>query len=196
MDPKEPVVREAVAEWAADLLPQLVTGRGRELESVHARLGRKIGGLAALDVFSFRFEWINAPLRAQVRETWLAMLEGEIGAVGVAASEDGGVTVPVVEPDMGFCEKEEIEALSRCVLRELERSQVDNTTRNRMVQLWRFLEAWSLDADSAEKPPSARGIARSLQLPRERVASLLRQLGELVRVCRDANGAEKRVKEG
>ncbi|HEX6203129.1 MAG TPA: hypothetical protein VF100_09020, partial [Thermoanaerobaculia bacterium] len=66
------VLAERAALWNAELLPELVTGRGRALAAVAERLAERLPELAAAGVEAFRVRELVAALRDDLRPRWLA----------------------------------------------------------------------------------------------------------------------------
>jgi hypothetical protein len=198
-----------VARWNDELLPGLVTSRGRRQEEVVEQLGAHLPDLQRWGFLSFRFKDLVDPLKADVRARWAAILELEEGEP-VPQHEEGSVQggVRAVAPDTGIEERELFEKLIDCVLKRLERYETSRKTREYLAVLWQFLRAQASEGTVAapasrldralaaklgeetaaddDETPSLRSLAEKLRIPRERLPGLYRTLGELVNGCRAA----------
>lgn len=200
-----------VARWNDDLLPDLVTSRGRGQEEVMRRLRERLPDLRREGIATFRFKDLVDPLKTDVRARWAALLDL---AFGVSAPQkegvEGGKTpVRLVEPDASLEERELFHKLVDCVLTSLRRLQVDEKTRGYLNVLWQFLRVRASEGmervsrlDRAlraemeiedEERPSLRKLAEQLHIPRERLPGLYKKLGELLERCRAANSGKAAV---
>jgi hypothetical protein len=193
-----------VARWNDELLPGLVTSRGRRQEEVVEQLIARLPDLQRWGFLSFRFKDLVDPLKADVRARWAALLELEEGEPVPQREEGTGKgAVRAVAPDTGIEEHHVFRKLIDCVLKRLERLDTSRKTREYLGVLWEFLRAQAcegaaapatrLDHALAAKPaadedenPSLRSLAEKLRIPRERLPGLYRTLGELVNGCRAA----------
>jgi hypothetical protein len=200
-----------VARWNDELLPDLVTARGRRQEEVVERLGARLPDLQRWGFLSFRFKDLVDPLKADVRARWAAILDLEQGEASPQhESGDARGAVRTVPPDTGIEEYQRFRKLIDCVLKRLERLETSGRTREYLAVLWQFLRvqacggaggapasrldlalAVELAAEGAEDEEdeedlSLRSLAEKLHIPRERLPGLYRTLGELVTGCRAA----------
>jgi hypothetical protein len=196
-----------VARWNDELLPGLVTFRGRRQEEVVEQLGAHLPDLQRWGFPSFRFKDLVDPLKADVRARWAAILELEEGEA-VPQHEEGSIkgAVRAVGPDTGIEERELFQKLIDCVLKRLERLDTSRKTRDYLAILWQFLRAQASEGVAApasrldralaaklaeetaedDENPSLRSLAEKLRIPRERLPGLYRTLGDLVNGCRAA----------
>jgi hypothetical protein len=189
-------LRSAAARWNDDLLPDLVTLRGRRQEEVVERLHRHLAGLAGEGVVAFRFKDLIDPLKADVRRRWAALLEPAVGEAGVERGDDDATRmVRLVRPDIGFEERQLFRYLVACVLAAIERLDVSAGTRGYLTTLWQFLrvEAAGGRAEGGEGRLSRRRIAELLDIPRDRLPELYATLGRLLQGCRAANSGKPSV---
>ncbi|RMH17474.1 MAG: hypothetical protein D6696_15675, partial [Acidobacteria bacterium] len=188
---------EIVAGWADDLLPELVTTRGKGHRRLEARLRTRLTGLADAGFGGFTFGEVLDPLRREVRRRWSAIFELARGETGV---EDGGdrlaEVVELAFPDAGFEARESFARLVDCVSQRLA-AGVDPAQRDELRALWQALVGWAAERGVAadgtplpagDKPPSQRALARLLGIPRHRLPSLYEMLGKLIEHCRTAAG--------
>jgi hypothetical protein len=196
-EPAPPVrdFRDLVARWNDDLLPDLVTLRGRRQEEIVERLRERLMDLAP-GGGAFRFKDVIDPLRADVRARWGALLEQAAGETAVEREDGEGVrVVRLSRPDTDFEERQLFRRLISCVLTSIERLEVNEKTRAYLATLWQFLRvsAGSSPADAGEGRASLRRIAELLGIPRERLPALYETLGQLVERCRAANSGKLSV---
>ena len=196
-EPAPPVqdFRDLVARWNDDLLPDLVTLRGRRQEEIVERLRERLVDLSP-GGDAFRFKDVIDPLRADVRARWGALLEQAAGETAV--EREDGETVRMVRlsrPDTGFEERQLFRRLIDCVLTSIERLEVNEKTRSYLATLWQFLRvsAGSCPEDVGEGRASLRRIGELLGIPRERLPGLYETLGQLVERCRAANSGKLSV---
>jgi hypothetical protein len=194
-----------VARWDDELLPDLVTSRGRQQEEVVRRLRERLTDLLREGIATFRFKDLVDPLKADVRARWVAILEAEQGeSAPQMEGQEGESRVRVVAPDRGIEQRQFFRKLVECVLKALAGLGVDEKTRGYLAVLWQFLRVQATEGAEAqpasrlgraltadlsareEERPSHRKLAEQLRIPRERLPSLYRTLGELVEQCRAA----------
>jgi hypothetical protein len=201
-----------VARWNDELLPDLVTSRGRHQQEVAQRLREKLPELRREGIVTFRFKDLVDPMKADVRARWAALLELAFGESAPQGKVEGaGTFVRLVEPDSGIEERQLFRKLVECVLAALKGLETDEKTRRYLRVLWQFLrlqaaegiemaavsrldralmaELQSLD----EERPSLRHLAEQLHIPRERLPALYRTLGDLLERCRAANSGKTAV---
>lgn len=199
-----------VARWNDDLLPELVTSRGRGQEEVVRRLRERLPDLRREGIVTFRFKDLVDPMKADVRARWAALLDLAFGdSMPQKEGVEAGTVVRLVEPDRGIEERELFHKLVDCVLTSLRRLQVDAKTREYLGVLWQFLRIQAsegmeravvsrldraLQAEAVdEERPSLRKLAEQLHIPRERLPGLYKTLGELLERCRAANSGKTAV---
>lgn len=211
-DPRQPdpdeasrrrqAIRALVAQWTGDLLPDLVTARGRQRDGVAAELAVRLPALAGEGVEVFRFRDLLGPLRAHLRETWAAMLwhakgdltpldDVETGPQAAGGGEDDGEDVgfvrvlrlyrPPPAPDRRAAERQSARRLTDCVSSAVEEAELDRRTHGYLETLWSFLRTCVSDD---ELVPSQRRMSATLGIPRDRFRELLDQLGEMLHRCR------------
>lgn len=196
-----------VPGWSDDLLPALVTARGKELEEVLDRLRARLGELPARGVRAFRFKDLIDPFKTDVRARWAALFEGSQGEPVTATSEEGDLELRdilrVVRPDDSFEQRDGFEKLVACVETRLEGLACDPATRRHLIRLWRFHCAHAAewrehqpmdagDPSSEGKQLSRRKLAELLRIPRDRLPGLYCQLGHLLEDCRQSHARAPR----
>ena len=205
-------LRETAARWTGDLLPDLVTARGREEEGVAARLRALFPLLREAGLESFGFKELVDPLKAEVRERWAALL---------AAADPGGPEGAVpARFDLLAEGREAFRWLVACVQAALDRLEAAEATRGYLGTLWQFLRVWAGASEEGrgasevrgaagegggapaagpggdlpdDELPSQRRLAEQLRIPRERLPGLFGTLGRIVERCRSAAGGKSAV---
>jgi len=192
-----------VSRWNDDLLPDLVTLRGRRHEEVVRRLYARLPDLRREGFDSFRFKDLIDPMKADVRARWAALFDLTQGEVASQPGEgEPGERVRLVPPDTQTEERQVFRKLVDCVLTSLERLEVGEKTRRHLTTLWQFVRlqasqgedeappSWRLDPalqiEVEEDRPSLRKLAEQLRIPRERLPNLYQTLGELLERCHSA----------
>jgi hypothetical protein len=194
-----------VARWNDELLPDLVTLRGRRQEEVVQRLRERLPELRKEGIYTFRFKDLVDPLKADVRARWAAILDLEQGEpVPQRMGEGDRNAVRLAGPDTGVEEREVFRKLIECVLTSLERLGTDERTHRYLATLWQFVrvqasEGMETEAVSRldralvaraealdEERPSLRWLAEQLHIPRDRLPGLYQTLGNLLERCRAA----------
>jgi hypothetical protein len=187
-------LREIVAAWNDDLLPDLVTLRGRHQEEIVLRLRERLAGLRQRGIPVFRFKDLVDPMKADVRARWAAVLERREGEVVVERETDGEARgTPLVFPDTAVEERQLFRWLVGCVLDGIERLDVNDKTRRYLLTLWQFHRVRAVETPAAglglageDESPSRRKLAELLRIPRERLSGLYEILGRLLEECRAA----------
>lgn len=193
-----------VARWNDELLPDLVTLRGRRQEDVVRRLRERLPDLRREGVEVFRFKDLVDPLKADVRARWAAFLDFSQGEASPQTGDEGfGEVVRLVRPDTRLEERQVFQKLVDCVLTGIRRESNDKT-RGYLATLWQFIRiraadgaeegaasrlghTMAVEVESAdEDQPSHRQLAEQLRIPRERLRALYRTLGTLLEECRAA----------
>jgi len=192
-----------VGGWCDELLPELVTARGKKLAGTEERLVERIAALAEDGVGRFRFQDLAACLKKEVRSRWAALLDHEEGDV---AFEDGADGLPTlagtapgrasrvrrVDPDTRVEDWDSFTQLVDCVSEALERHGADEPAQAWLETLWNALRMLSTEG---EEIPSRRQLAVQLGIPRDRLPELFTTLGQLSEECRQERLAE-RFREG
>lgn len=193
-----------VARWNDELLPDLVTLRGRRQEEVVRRLRERLPDLHREGLEVFRFKDLVDPLKADVRARWAAFLDLSQGEAAPQIGDEGsGDVVRFVRPDTQLEERQVFRKLVDCVLTGIRRESNDKT-RDYLATLWQFIRIRAADGAEEgaasrlgrtmaaegervdETQPSHRQLAEQLRIPRERLRVLYRTLGTLLEECRAA----------
>ncbi|HEX4965755.1 MAG TPA: hypothetical protein VF173_33405 [Thermoanaerobaculia bacterium] len=182
----EPVV----VRWNDELLPALVTARGREEAAVLARLERFLLELPWHGVHCFRLKDLVDPLKSDARQRWAAFLAREDAAGTVECAPEQVQVLRHVLPESAVESRQSFEHLTRCVSASISRIEVDPRTRGYLAALWGYLQHQGTARDEAEESPlSHRQLSQRLQIPRERLPMLFTALKQLVARCRLAGKA-------
>jgi hypothetical protein len=193
-------LRSVAVRWNNELLPDLITLRGRRQEEIVTRLRHLLAGLREEGIAGFRFKDLIDPLKADVRSRWAAVVEIAEGDVTV---EKGNGEPPrllrIVSPDTSYEEKQAFRRLVGCVLERLAVLEVRKGTREHLEKLWHLVRIQAQGAVEGplsgaqralaeelaeEENPSYRKIAEALDIPRDRLRDLYRTLGQLLNGCR------------
>ena len=193
-----------VARWNDELLPDLVTLRGRRQEEVVRRLRERLPDLRKEGVEVFRFKDLVDPLKADVRARWAVLLDRAQGETAPRTGDEGsGEVVRLVRPDTRFEERQVFHKLVDCVLTAIRR-ETNDKVRGYLATLWQFIRLRASDGadegaalrlgrtmaaevESAdEDQPSHRQLAEQLRIPRERLPVLYQTLGTMLEECRAA----------
>lgn len=193
-----------VARWNDDLLPDLVTLRGKRQEEVVRRLRERLPDLRREGLEIFRFKDLVDPLKADVRARWAAILDQAQGDAAPQIGDEGsGEVVRLSHPDTQIEERQVFHRLVDCVLRSIRR-ETNEKTRGYLATLWQFIRLrasdeaaegaatrlgreMSAEVESAdEDQPSHRQLAEQLRIPRERLPGLYQTLGKMLQDCRAA----------
>ena len=82
------VLADIASSWAADLLPELVTTRGRGYARLIDRLVRRIRDLSTEGIDGFRATALVDALKAAVRSQWASFVDSSLGEKGYESSDD------------------------------------------------------------------------------------------------------------
>ncbi|MCP4655677.1 MAG: hypothetical protein GY856_09690, partial [bacterium] len=138
---------ELVKVWNDDLLPELVTARGKVRDQVTTRLATHLSRLPLRGIEAFRFKDVIDPLKNDVRARWSAV---RVQSEGETAVEDGDedlmVIVRQVRPDSGVEERESFEKLLAGVAEALEGIDESARTRAYLETLWAFLRSHAAES--------------------------------------------------
>jgi hypothetical protein len=193
-----PELAEIVARWNDDLLPDLVTYRGRQQQQVILRLRSHLSGLPHQGIATFRFQELIEPLKADVRVRWAALLEKERGETAV---EEKGEVVTVARPSRALEERQRYRELLDCVLRGIAGADLKEKTRGYLGTLFEFFRVQTEEGMNPDRSSrmqrsvaaeleaeddgghSNRRLAEDLRIPRERMKELFRILRKLLQDC-------------
>jgi hypothetical protein len=188
-----------------ELLPDLVTARGKRLDEVVARLAERLSGLHQQGFAVFRFGDLLAPCKDDVRARWSAILGGE-ERIEMEGAPAGAAWIQ--RPGKTYEDLESFRSLVACVLAALERYETTERNRLYLSTLWQYLRLHSVAEGEPEAAPleavpgglrgrrrhhpgrpSDRTLADTLQIPREQLPHLFVILGRLVETCRSGSRA-------
>jgi hypothetical protein len=193
-----PAAPEALAplarRWTDDLLPALVTARGRpQREAVVTRLETHLASLPRLGHRAFRFGDLAAPLKDDVRRRWAALGEQEEGATAFEADGDLAGLVRTVPPDTAIEERHRFEKLVECAAERCARMpEADGA--GELLSLLSALARHARDPAAGE-PPSHRALARETAIPRHRLPALYARLRTVIETCGRAIDAPRAVND-
>jgi hypothetical protein len=211
LEPVQEGLAPLVARWNDELLPDLVTLRGRGQEEVVRRLRERLPELGREGFATFRFKDLVDPLKADVRARWAAILDLSQGeAVPQIGEEPRWNRVRLVPPDTQVEERQLFRKLVDCVLTSLRRLDSNEKTRDYLSTLWNFVRLQASEGEERGTPasrldqlledagdeerPSLRRLAEQLRVPRERLPGLYETLGDLLERCRAANSGRAAVR--
>ena len=211
LEPAREGLATLVAHWNDELLPDLVTLRGRGQEEVARRLRERLPELEREGFATFRFKDLVDPLKADVRARWAAILDQAQGeAVPQIGEEPRGNRARLVPPDTRVEERQLFRKLVDCVLTSLRRLDINEKTREYLSTLWNFVRLQASEGEETglpaarldqllqeaegEERPSLRRLAEQLRIPRERLPGLYETLGDLLERCRAANSGRAAVR--
>ncbi len=180
-EPQEVALAEATRAWRAELLPGLVTARGKEKADVVGRLRRHLLGLRDQGFESFEFKDLISPLKQAVRQWWHALSRPPKDEMGFADDED----VQLVRPDSTLEDAQALDQLAACVEDAIDHWGNRVKTRSDLRKLWLFLKA--LASEDAPRP-SNRKIGEALDIPRSSLPKLFSIIRQLVETCRMSKG--------
>jgi hypothetical protein len=187
-----------VVRWNDELLPGLVTARGRQEATVLGRLEQLLLELPRQGHSCFRFKDLVDPLKSDARQRWAAFLAREDSAGRVACSSDQIQVLRQVLPECAVESRQSLEHLIRCVSASIAHLEIDPRTRGYLAALWSYLHAkkngdGEIAQDETEDGPlSHRQLSERLQIPRERMPMLFTTLKQIVARCRLAGKARIR----
>ncbi len=202
-----PTVEAATADFAAldgiartwndDLLPDLLTARGKAREALIDRIHRRLTGLRQEGVEAFRSKDVINALKADARARWSAVLSWT-GSDLAHETEDGEVArvVRLIQPDTSFEDHDRFDQLLACVSEGLDRSRLRRRTREHLWTLWRFLRTFAAEAGGegdGDRLPSRRELSRQLGIPRDRFTGLYATLRQLLEQCSEAISGNSKV---
>jgi hypothetical protein len=149
-----------IARTDDELLPDLVTARGKRLNEVVARLAQRLPDLRQQGIAVFRFKDLVNPCKDDVRTRWSAILGGEQGIEMKGGSSPGagaGVRGASIErPDSAYESRESFRTLVASVPAALASCQTTRKNRLHLSALWQYLRLYS--AGEAGEPESMSGV--------------------------------------
>jgi len=188
--------------WNDELLPDLVTARGRQEAVVLERLEHLLLELPQYGIACFRFKDLVDPLKSDARQRWAAFLARENSAGTVECAPDQIQVLRQVLPECTVESRESFEHLTRSVSLAIDRLEVDPRTRRYLGTLWEYLQhrngqgpsggtggSRPAEEETEDGPPSHRQLSQRLQIPRERISMLFTTLQQLVSQYRLADSA-------
>jgi hypothetical protein len=186
-----------VVRWNDELLPGLVTAKGRQEAAVLERLGQLLLRLPDHGVRCFRFKDLVDPLKSDARLRWAAFLAREDAAGQVECSPDQIQVLRQVLPECAVESRQSFEYLIRSVSAAIDDLEVDSRTRRYLAALWDYLQFRHGDRatgstrgdellgdDTDGDLLSHRQLSQRLGIPRERIPLLFTTLRQLVIRCR------------
>lgn len=180
--------RELLAElarrWNDRLLPELITATRAEKGHLVDELARLLGELDLSGVAAFRFGDLLAPLKADVRGRWAALIEG--GVDGPADEEAASGLRPLrqcFEPSVEdrLIATDRFARLMDCADAAITADPGSARTR---LYLTRLLMYFRASSEHENALPSSRRLGEHLKIPRERLAGLIATLKGTVGRCR------------
>ncbi|HEX2644463.1 MAG TPA: hypothetical protein VHU81_15815 [Thermoanaerobaculia bacterium] len=179
-----------ILTWNDELLPDLITARGRGVQQVTASLERNLHELAAKGIRAFRFHDLVDALRLDVRSRWRTIWIHTPEGIPPQPEEDGFAALVRLVELPGEDARENLQSLLACLERSVEQvPEPPARSRDYLRRLLVFLKSHA--ADSPEERggkekglPSHRELARLLAIPRERFPDLFRTLVDLAEACR------------
>ncbi|HEV7519339.1 MAG TPA: hypothetical protein VGR07_23870 [Thermoanaerobaculia bacterium] len=186
-----------VVHWNDELLPGLVTARGRQEAAVLERLEQLLLELPRNGIPCFRFKDLVDPLKNDARQRWAAFLAREDSTGTIECSPDQIQVLRQVLPECAVESRQSFEHLTRCVSASIDHLEVDSRTHSYLAVLWEYLRLQHGDGEpgtvsgsepvpdeSEEGAPSHRQLSQRLQIPRERIPMLFTTLKQIVTRCR------------
>jgi hypothetical protein len=173
-----------VREWNDELLPDLVTARGRGRAPVLGGLQRRIEELRERGIEAIRFKDLIDPLKDDVRARWADLVEQEVREVGSDDDERWPADPSrLLRPDLRLEARDAFRALVACVSERVAGFGEGAAARRHLDTLWGFLRTWAAGRVGEEALPSRRKLAALLGIPRDRLPALYAVLQRLVEGC-------------
>ncbi len=152
-----------VERWSDDLLPELITTRGKGQHKLLERVRAKLMQLPRNGVGTFAFKHVVKPLKHEMRLCWAAIFERADGVETAAVQTAGerAIVVALVPPDTTFDTRNSFRRLVDCVVRNLT-SFDDERARDEIGAIWEILLSWASEAgDRSPSRPRTRpaGVA-------------------------------------
>jgi hypothetical protein len=170
------------SRWNHELMPALVTARGRQQVAVARRLRELLLELPQHGIEAFRFRDLLTPLKSDARRRWAAVAPSPTAPQAPATAPAGSA----VESRQSF------EHLTHSVSASIDHLDADPRTRTQLSTLWQYLRRQHGEEDGGtgrgesdpgpaeEEQASYRQLGRSLKIPRERLPELFGLLRRLV----------------
>ena len=187
-----------VEGWSGELLPELVTARGRHRDEVEEQLAALVSCLADRGAPTFRVKDLVDPLKRRVRAGWNAIWTEQEGETVLDGGDGDGEfveTVRLVRPETDIEERQAFGKLLACMSEALERLDASEKVREYHRRLWLFLRNHAAQP-GPDKLPSQRRIAKSLGIPRERLSALYATLGSWIEACQATSGNRQLRSQG
>jgi hypothetical protein len=196
MERRREIATAFVASCNGELLPDLVTARGRARKAVLEELARRLPRLADEGIESLSFRELLGPFRRDLRERWAALMWQGSPAVALRESvetagepDDEAPTLvrvlslltPPPPPDQAVIERQAFRRLTRCVATRIEQMDLDELTRGYLETFWQYLRTAAV---LGEPVPSQRKLAQFLKIPRERLPALYEAVAGAFEHCR------------
>ncbi len=165
-----------VVRWNDDLMPDLVTARGRDQEKVIDRLQEDLQELPVQGIRSFRFRSMLDPLKYDARARWVTLFETTPADQDLPPWGSGS-------PESAVASRDSFRRLTHHVSAAIPTLEIDAQTKTYLASLWHDLRRQvegSGDDPGAEEPLSQRQIAQRLGIPRARLPELFGLLRQLV----------------
>ena len=185
--PQEPT-RDAgpiVVRWNDDLMPDLVTARGRDQETVIDRLREHLQELPDHGIRSFRFRSVLDPLKYDARARWITFFEADRAGQDLHPWRSKS-------PESAVASRDSFRRMTDHVSAAIPAVDIDAQTKVYLADLWQYLRRQVEDTGDdpgAEEPLSQRQIAQRLGIPRARLPELFGLLRQLVIQSQEAGTA-------
>jgi hypothetical protein len=137
-----------------ELLPGLVTARGKRLDEVIARLAERLPELRRQGIAVFRFKDLVNPCKDDVRARWSAMLGDEEGlkVEGAQSPGAGAGNAWIERPDKAYEDRESFRTLVASMPAALQSYQTTRENRLYLATLWQYLRRYSAGETEPEAP--------------------------------------------
>lgn len=187
----------AVVEgWNHDLVPDIMTASGPELQAFVERLRKRLLGIETEGIGVFRFRDLIGPLKTRIRSRWAAIFEQEGGeSIKVESEGSRPTAVKVVQPDERPEIRDSFRKLRGRIADHLEKLEAPRKTRRYLQTLWTFLGSFACDEEMGSLP-SNRQVASLLSIPRERLPGLYETLRVVLRHEGSPLGEPLRLADG
>ncbi len=188
--PRDDRLRQLVARWCSELLPDLITSRGPRREVMVGALTRYLGHLWTEGFGPIGFKELLDLFKAEVRGSWAALFDSGSGDAMVQETVAGLVRQRPVSTatDELVISKLTFRQLVKCVSGTLERTAFRGRKGRYLLDLWQLLRIHAATPGSTSNDqdplPSQRKLAAMLRIPRERLPELFSILGEILDQCR------------